>query len=162
MADSESKKTGQSLQRIKRLVQLMNENGLAELEFEEPDFRLRLAKAVAPSYAPVMQSAQAPAMPVADSQPAAASTPEKPAVPENLIEIKSPIVGTFYRSPAPDSPPFIRVGDQVNPKTVVCIIEAMKVMNELKAECSGTVVKIMAENAQTVEYGQVLFTVKPD
>ncbi|GAB4155807.1 MAG: acetyl-CoA carboxylase biotin carboxyl carrier protein [Planctomycetota bacterium] len=162
MAEKESKRPSQSLQRIKRLVELMNSNSLCEFEFEEPNFRVRLVK----SCSTVPQSGTAPTVTV--PQPGSVSTVSKPGEEkdgeknENYIEIKSPIVGTFYRSPAPDAPPYVNVGDHVNPKTVVCIVEAMKVMNELKADCSGTIVKILAENAQTVEYGHVLFLVKPD
>jgi len=81
---------------------------------------------------------------------------------ETLVEIASPIVGTFYASPSPDSEHFVAVGSQVGPDTVVCIVEAMKVMNEIKAETSGTIVKILCKAGQAVEYGQVLFKVKPD
>ena len=91
----------------------------------------------------------------------AAGGPAAPAEDANLIEIKSPIVGTFYAAPSPDSEPFVKMGADVNADTPVCIIEAMKVMNEIKAECAGTIVKIMATNGKAVEYGQVLFKVKP-
>jgi acetyl-CoA carboxylase biotin carboxyl carrier protein len=86
----------------------------------------------------------------------------QPLAEENLVEIKSPLVGTFYAAPSPDSDPCVEVGSQVEPQTVVCIIEAMKVMNEIKAETGGTIAEILVENGQAVEYGQVLFKVKPD
>jgi acetyl-CoA carboxylase biotin carboxyl carrier protein len=86
----------------------------------------------------------------------------KPQEQQNLFEIKSPIVGTFYATPSPDSQPYVEIGTHVEPQTVVCVVEAMKVMNEIKAETSGTVVEILVTNGQAVEYGQVLFTVKPD
>jgi len=93
---------------------------------------------------------------------AEAAEKKKESEEEKLHPITSPIVGTFYRAPAPDAKPYVEVGDHVEEDTVVCIVEAMKVMNELKAGCRGTIVKILAENAQTVEYGQTLFLVRPD
>jgi len=81
---------------------------------------------------------------------------------EDLVEIKSPIVGTYYATPSPDSDPFVELGSHVEPQTVVCIVEAMKVMNEIKAETSGTITEILVTNGQAVEYGRVLFKVKPD
>ncbi len=90
------------------------------------------------------------------------SQPRAPQQQENLVEIKSPIVGTFYATPSPDSGPYVEVGSQVTPQTVVCVIEAMKVMNEIKAETSGTIVEVLVTNGQAVEYGQVLFRVRPD
>jgi len=90
------------------------------------------------------------------------SQPSAPQPDEDLVEIKSPIVGTFYVTPSPDSEPYVELGSAVRPQTVVCIIEAMKVMNEIKAEASGTIAEILVTNGQAVEYGQVLYRVKPD
>src|SRR5262249_57874085 len=106
------------------------------------------APAAAPAPAPAPPPPQVPA-----------AEPAKPARP--LHEIKSPTPGTFYTSPSPDAPPFVKVGDRVTPSTVVCIIEAMKIFNEISAECSGVVTEVLAENQQPVEYGQVLFRVDP-
>jgi len=92
----------------------------------------------------------------------ALSQPSTPQQAEDLVEIKSPIVGTFYVAPSPDSEPYVELGSAVKSQAVVCIIEAMKVMNEIKAETSGTIVEILVTNGQAVEYGQVLFKVKPD
>jgi acetyl-CoA carboxylase biotin carboxyl carrier protein len=143
---------------IKQLVKLMSENDLTELNIEEGDTKIVLKRGfdgvpmvMAPSAAPVM------AAPVAAVAAAAAPVNKD----EGLLLIKSPMVGTFYSAPGPDSLPFISEGDRINDETVVCIVEAMKVMNEIKAECSGTIVEICVTNAQPVEFGQVLFKVKP-
>ncbi|MDZ7816333.1 MAG: acetyl-CoA carboxylase biotin carboxyl carrier protein [Planctomycetota bacterium] len=165
MADKPQRRSTKSLQRLKRLVSLMNDNSLIELELEEENFRVRLVKEsqqtlVAP--APRQQAAPPPGTPATQN----ADTPPAPVEGDkatgNQVEIKSPIVGTFYRSPAPDADAFVEVGSKVEKDSVVCIIEAMKVMNEIKAECRGTISKILVENAETVEYGQVLFIVDPD
>ena len=147
------------LKEIKALIDLMKKNGLTAFEMEKDGFRISLAKesgyAPGPAYAaPAAVPAVAPA---AASSPAAA--PEaKPAA--GGKEIISPMVGTFYTSPSPESPPFVTVGQQVTPDTVVCIIEAMKVMNEIKAEQAGTVTEVAAENGQPVQFGQALFRLK--
>jgi acetyl-CoA carboxylase biotin carboxyl carrier protein len=148
------------IKEIKRLVELMVNNELSELDISEGENKIHLKRggAVAPM-APVMQVA-APVV----SAPAASAAPAAPAPAgggEKLLEIRSPMVGTFYAAPSPDSEPFIKVGAIVSDDSVVCIIEAMKVMNEIKAECSGTIVEVCVKNAQPVEYGQVLFKVKP-
>ena len=160
----EPKKKAQSLQRLKRLVNLMNDNALVELEFEEENFRVRLVKAVDSSAKSDQDITSTFAVPHDEAAVGEALAPvnrEKDST-EGYIKIKSPIVGTFYKAPAPDAPAYVSVGDKVTNDTVVCIVEAMKVMNELKAECAGTIAQILTENAQTVEYGQILFLVKPD
>ncbi len=148
---------------IKQLVRLMVENDLGELEIADGESKVHLKRGtgVAPvvTVAPAVQHAVA-AAPAAAAAAAAAAAPEPPA--ENLIEIKSPMVGTFYSAPSPDSETFVTVGSAVTDNSAVCIIEAMKVMNEIKAECSGTIREICVKNAQPVEYGQVLFRVKPN
>ena len=159
------------LDRLSELMRLMDEHDLAELEMEGENFKIRLRKAagekgpevvavsgVTPVAVPAggnltQQTPSAAAPSSAESQP--------PPPEEDLIEITSPMVGTFYRAPAPDAEPYVRVGDVVHEDTVVCIIEAMKVMNEIKAETEGTIVAVVAEDGQTVEFGQVLFKVKP-
>jgi acetyl-CoA carboxylase biotin carboxyl carrier protein len=108
------------------------------------------------------ESGTVPTGPNASQSPAALSQPSTPQQAEDLVEIKSPIVGTFYVAPSPDSEPCVEVGSVVRPQTVICIIEAMKVMNEIKAETGGTIVEMLVTNGQAVEYGQVLFKVKPD
>jgi len=146
---------------LKKVVQIMNDNDLVEVEIEEEGKRLRLRKPDA-SAPPVMSavpaSAPAPAAPApAPAQPAA----EAPAEDAGLHTITAPMVGTFYRSPSPDAEPYVEVGAKIGPESVVCILEAMKVMNEIKAECTGEIVKICVQDAEAVEYGQALFVVKP-
>ncbi len=146
---------------LKKLLKLMNEYDLAELEIEEQGSAIRLRKA-----APVIgHQAALPAgfVPPAPPAPAAPPVPVAPAgPPPGTQEIRSPIVGTFYRTPSPESPPFVNVGDRVHGESVVCIIEAMKVMNEIKAEVTGEVVEVLVENGEAVEYDQPLFRVKVD
>ncbi|GAB4244714.1 MAG: acetyl-CoA carboxylase biotin carboxyl carrier protein [Candidatus Methylacidiphilales bacterium] len=148
------------LKEIKTLIDLMNKNGLAEFELEKADFKIRLKKASA-DLPPVSVALPTPAYPV----PAPISPPPPPSTPppssSDLPTINSPMVGTLYVAPSPDSPPYVTVGSVVTPETVVCIIEAMKVMNEIKAEMSGTIVEILVENGKPVEFGRPLFRVKP-
>jgi acetyl-CoA carboxylase biotin carboxyl carrier protein len=156
------------VQRIRELIEIMRENDLVEIDIKHGDDQLSLRRAqpaqVVPFSGPIMAPMPAglPQPPAAEGQatptaPAAASQPQ-----ENLLEIKSPIVGTFYEAPSPDSDPYVEVGSRIDPQSVVCIIEAMKVMNEIKAEISGTVLERRVSNGQAVEYGQVLFKVRPD
>jgi acetyl-CoA carboxylase biotin carboxyl carrier protein len=151
---------------LKKLVKLMNENDLVELEIEEQGSIVRLKKAGGhvgiggyPGGGMPMMSAHAAA-----PAPAPAAPPPAPAAPSGpppgTEEIRSPIVGTFYRSSSPENPSYVSVGDRVKADTVVCIVEAMKVMNEIKAERSGEIVEILAENGQAVEFDQPLFRVK--
>lgn len=143
------------LKDIKAIIDLMQKNGLTAFEMEKGGFRIALAKesALAPavSYAPAPVAA-APAPPAAAPAEAAPAASGK--------EIASPMVGTFYTSPSPESPAFVKVGQKVTPDTVVCIIEAMKVMNEIKAEVSGTITEVAAENGQPVQFGQALYRYK--
>lgn len=150
---------------LRELAELVNEHGFTDFEFENANIRVRLSKMTA---APVVQAyAPAPvAAPVAGSTaPAAKPEAEKVAAPAaesdaDLYKITSPIVGTFYSSPGPDKEPYIKEGSKVSEDSVVCIVEAMKLMNEIQAEVSGEVVKIYVENGQPVEYGQPLFGIK--
>ena len=145
------------LKDIKALIDLMQKNGLTAFEMEKDGFRISLAKETAfaspVSYAPVPQVAAPPA-----AAPAAPAPEAKPAVVGK--EIISPMVGTLYTAASPESPAFITAGQKVTPDTVVCIIEAMKVMNEIKAEVSGTITEVAAENGQPVQFGQALFRYK--
>lgn len=154
------------LKDIKAIIDLMKKNSISEFELEKQDFKIKLKRgAMGPSigdepvpqvYAPVPIP---PAMGVLPAPAAAAASPAAPASSE--IEIKSPMIGTFYRAPSPESAPYVDVGAEVGPETVVCIIEAMKVMNEIKAEVRGVITQVLAENAKPVEFGQVLFKVRP-
>jgi acetyl-CoA carboxylase biotin carboxyl carrier protein len=160
-----------NMDELKELIELLRENGLAELELERQGFRVRLRREGA---FPVVQSetSMAPAAPLEAAKPAAApvaaAPPSHPGAraetaaseDQNLQIIPSPIVGTFYRSASPNADPFVKIGSNVEPETVVCIIEAMKLMNEIQAETSGEVVKVYVENGQPVEYGQPLFGLK--
>ena len=144
-----------SVERIRELLALMNENDLVELRLREGDFKVTLRK-------PGANVVAVPA-PVTPPAPAAAPAAAKAAATDDagLLPVKSPIVGTFYRSPGPDMPAFVTEGMVVQKDTVVGIIEAMKIMNEIRAEVSGTVVRAVAENGEPVEYGQTLFLIRP-
>jgi len=141
--------------KIRRLIELMNEHDLNEIDLREGEVRVKLKKrgemvmASAPAAAP--QAAAAPA-PVAAAPVAAA---------DNFAVIKSPMVGTFYSAPNPESPPFAKVGDHVGNETIVCVIEAMKVFNEIPAEATGKIVACLVQNGSPVEYGQPLFKIDP-
>ncbi|MHC4336930.1 MAG: acetyl-CoA carboxylase biotin carboxyl carrier protein [Planctomycetota bacterium] len=162
------KKTS-DLKKIKELIQIMKQNDLVEVEIKHGDDKIFLKRYQAPPAGTsvptaVKNTTVVPAGPNAAQAPATEAEPavSQTLAEENLVEIKSPLVGTFYAAPSPDSDPCVEVGSQVEPQTVVCIIEAMKVMNEIKAETGGTIAEILVENGQAVEYGQVLFKVKPD
>src|SRR4051812_4852405 len=150
-----------TLNEVKELIELVAAKGFAEFETARSDFRLKIVANVAPpaaaafSPAPAAQLAAAAASAIAP-----AATPEPTAAPaaeEELFVVTSPIVGTFYRSPSPSADVFVKIGDSVEVGTVLCIVEAMKLMNEIEAERGGEVVKIFVENGQPVEYGQPLF-----
>lgn len=146
-----------NMDELRDLANLVIENGFTDFEFENENIRVRLSKAVAP----VMQAAPAAAPAAAIAAPAETSPVETPVDADaGLFKITSPIVGTFYRSPGPDKDAFVSEGSNVSPDTTVCIVEAMKLMNEIQAEVSGEVVKIYVENGQPVEYGQPLFGIK--
>lgn len=148
------------LKEIRTLVDLMKKNGIAVFKMEKEGFKITMktGEAGSPVHYVTSTPTPAPAAPALAPAPAAES-PAAPASPAG-IEIKSPMVGTFYASPSPESPAFLAVGQEITPETVVCIIEAMKVMNEIKAEVSGTVVEILAENGKPVQFGQTLFRLK--
>ena len=164
------------LKDIKVIVDLMKKNAVSEFEMEEGDFKIKLkrdsgkprkgetvvvqeaapmilpAAAAAPVAAPVATAAPAPATPAAAAPAPVAEGPE----------VKSPMIGTFYRKPSPDADSYVEVGSVVEPDTVVCIIEAMKVMNEIKAEVKGTIAEVLVEEGKPVEYGQALFRIEPN
>jgi acetyl-CoA carboxylase biotin carboxyl carrier protein len=154
-----------NMEEIRELADLVDEYGLTDFEFENENIRVRLSKTVAVQY----QQQPAPAMVSSAGQtgpttPAQRSEPDSieasPSADEGLFKITSPIVGTFYRSPGPDKEAYVKEGSTVTPETVVCIVEAMKLMNEIQAETSGEVVKVYVENGQPVEYGQPLFGIR--
>ena len=150
---------------IKSIVDLMKKNSLSEFEMEKEGFKIKLRRAASEGkpeevqvqhYLPPATPA-APAAPIPVEAPVAAPVPEQSTEPE----IKSPMIGTFYRKPSPESESYVEVGDTVTPDTVVCIVEAMKVMNEIKAEMSGVITEILVEDGNPVEFGQALFRVRP-
>jgi acetyl-CoA carboxylase biotin carboxyl carrier protein len=150
------------LQEIKKLIELIERSPITEFELVEKDLRVRISKNG--SGATALHEVAMPAQVVRTvPAPVAAPVPEAPALaaapPKELHEVKSPMVGTFYRSPSPDAEPYVRVGDMVEPGKVICIVEAMKLMNELESEVNGRIVEILVENAQPVEFGQALFRI---
>ena len=151
------------LKDIKAIVDLMKKNALTEFELEHQDFKIKLKRGPGGGGSnandePNFPYAQAPIAPAA---PAAAIPQSASAPVQDFADIKSPMIGTFYRAPSPESADYVEVGTEVTPETVVCIIEAMKVMNEIKAEVKGVVTHILVENAKPVEYGQPLFRIRP-
>jgi acetyl-CoA carboxylase biotin carboxyl carrier protein len=155
------------LRKLKKLIDLVQESGIAELEITEGEEKVRIARggavSVTPLAAAVLPVATAPAAGSAPSAPAAsAAAPAAAAEPppgHDGHAVKSPMVGTFYRSPAPDAKPFVEVGATVKEGETICVIEAMKLMNEIEADASGTIKAILVENGQPVEYGQALFII---
>ena len=153
-----------NMHELRELATLVDEHGLTDFEFENENIRVRMSKMTSP---PVVHHAAAPVhAPTHATQPPArgeaepAATAPAASTEEDLFKITSPIVGTFYRSPGPEKDPYVKEGSTVSPETVVCIVEAMKLMNEIQAETSGEVVKIYVENGQPVEYGQPLFGIR--
>jgi acetyl-CoA carboxylase biotin carboxyl carrier protein len=161
-----------TIDEIRQLINLAAESGIAELEVQRGEDRVRIRRAgfgsspqeivlAQPAYAPIaVPQAAAATAPAAASIPAVESPKEKPADP-NVILVKSPIVGTFYEGPSPGSPAFVAVGDRVQPGKVLCIIESMKLMNEIEAETAGVIESKLVLNGQPVEYGEALFAVRP-
>jgi len=152
------------LKDIKAIIDLMRKNSVSEFELERQDFKIRLKRGTNGGAPAIASSDEGPGVSyVQPPQIAVAIAPVPvpslaPATKEEVI--KSPMIGTFYRAPSPESAAYIEVGAEVNPETVVCIIEAMKVMNEIKAEVKGTITQIIVENAKPVEFGQPLFKVR--
>lgn len=159
---------------LKRLLESVKESGISELVLETPDYKLSVKRGsevqVAPPSPPQAASQAAPAPAVTPPAPQVASAPQTPepalaspaaAPASNLVEVVAPIVGTLYAAPGPDAPPFVKVGDRVQAGSVLCIIEAMKLMNEIEAEVGGVVREILVKNEEPVEYGQALFRLEP-
>ncbi len=156
------------IKQIQDLIKFVAKSGVNEVSIEEQDFKITIKTNKEPTYVnatlPSVQTIQAP---VPTPAPAIAAEPVAPAAPttddtSRLITIKSPMIGTFYRSSSPDKPLFVNVGDSVSTGDVICIIEAMKLFNEIESEVSGKIVKVLVENAQPVEYDQPLFLVDPN
>ena len=153
------------LKEIKAIIDLMKKNSLSEFELEQKDFKIKLKRGGEGGQddvgygLPRMTALPVSSLPVPVAASPAAAPAVAPSTPET--EIKSPMIGTFYRSPSPDAAPYVDVGVEVGPDTVVAIIEAMKVMNEIKAETRGVITAMLAENAKPVEFGQPLFRIRP-
>ncbi len=157
---------------VKKLVKLLSESDVDEIEIEEEGKKIRIAKhpqRTSTPAGPVIWATEAPhqggaspsvSAPVSVSPLVQAAAPAASISSPNLAEIRSPIVGTFYRAPAPDAAPFVQVGSDIQPGTVLCIVEAMKLMNEIESDVAGRVAKVMVENGQPVEYDQVLFLIQ--
>ncbi len=152
------------LKDIKGIVDLMKKNAVSEFEMEEGDFKIKLKRdpGKPPGGVPMTEVAPMvlPAAVASGAAPTSAS-PTPPVMPDGS-EIKSPMIGTFYRKPSPDADAYVEVGTVVEPDTVVCIVEAMKVMNEIKAEAKGTIAEVLVEEGKPVEYGQPLFRIEPN
>lgn len=153
------------LKEIKQIIDLMKRSDLTELEVEQEGLKLRICRGPGGQYTAASSTvaAHAPAPEPAPAAPAPAAVPAAggEAQPgEGFVFIRSPMVGTFYRAPAPDVPPFVEINSKVAENTVICLIEAMKVMNEIQAEVKGTIAEILVENGQPVEYGQPLFKIR--
>ena len=152
---------------IKELIELVMESGIAELEVQRGDNRVRIRRSTGTLQeftvpAPANSSHSIPDSAANSAAPAPSSSPGVTSPPtSNEVIVKSPIVGTFYESPKPGDPPFIKVGDFVEPGAVLCIIESMKLMNEIESEVAGIVVARLVENAKPVEYGEALFSIRP-
>jgi len=148
---------------IKELIQLLLDSGVAELEVQRGENRVRIRRSLGSKQEIMVpmsaQTAPAPEAGTAPSTPAVTASAPAPA--GNEVIVKSPIVGTFYEGPKPGDPPFVKVGDSVEPGQVLCIIESMKLMNEIESEIAGTIVAKLMENGRPVEYGEALFAVRP-
>ena len=150
------------LSELRRLAELMEQKDLFEVEIEEEGKRVHVVRGGPRAAAPVVYAQSAPSIAAPAAAPGApAAAPAAPAAAPRGTEIASPMVGTFYRSPGPDAAAFVEVGDRINKNSVVCIVEAMKVMNEIKAEVDGEILEILVQNGEPVEFGQPLFLVRP-
>ena len=154
------------LKDIKAIIDLMKKNSITEFELEEKDSKLRLKRGINGGGSAVQSDESGTMMPMAAPAPMLAVTAPMPtaapATNTGEIDVRSPMIGTFYRSPSPEAAAYIEIGSEVSPDTVVCIIEAMKVMNEIKAEVKGIITQTLVENGKPVEFGQPLFKVRPN
>jgi len=148
------------IKEIKELIEAFSKSGLTKLEIEQGDFSLKLKKET--QEIKVVQTAQVESVPVSVPVQNAEKKDEQEVEDDGLVYVESPIIGTFYRAPSPDSDPYVEVGTRVKKGDVLCIVEAMKIMNEIESEYSGVIVKIFPKNGESVEYGQKLFAIKPE
>jgi acetyl-CoA carboxylase biotin carboxyl carrier protein len=147
------------LKDIKAIIDLMKKNSISEFELERQDFKIKLKRGAA--QLTQYEDSGAVGMPTSSVSQALSVTPSPPSSPVGEVEIKSPMIGTLYRAPSPESANYVEIGTEVNSETVVCLIEAMKVMNEIKAEVRGIVSEILIDNAKPVEFGQPMFKIRP-
>ena len=148
-----------NIKEIKEMINLMNENNLSELEVEKDGMKVRLKR-----QGKEQDSAQQPARIIVEKEKVAQVEEQKAAIQgaaEKLLQIKSPMVGTFYKAPSPESPPFVDIGDEIEVGQIVCIVEAMKLMNEIKSDIKGKIKEIFVESGQAVEFGQLMFVLEP-
>lgn len=150
-----------NLKEIKEMIFLMNENGLVELEIEKDNTRIRLKKAGSGTETAgagiIIEKERISGIAVAKELPETQPKPEE----KKTIEIKAPMVGTFYRAPSPEANPYIEIGQAIEPGQIICIIEAMKLMNEIKSEIKGKILEVLLDNAEPVEFGQPMFVIEP-
>lgn len=155
------------IKQIQDLIKFVSKSGVNEVSIEEKDFKITIKTNQEPTYVTATVPAAAPAPVALPTQPVAPAAPAAPAQApaaeqnSNLITIKSPMIGTYYQSSGPDKPPFVNVGDEISPGKVLCIVEAMKLFNEIESEVSGKIVKVLVKDAEPVEYDQPLFLVDP-
>jgi len=160
--DHGSQKAPFDLDKLRELVELMEKHGLTEVKLKRGEEQWQLRRGPQEVLQMVPAATPQPTAPAAPAAPTAAAESASPAKPDDgTMEINSPTVGTFYAAPSPDDPPFVKVGSKVQPDTVVCIVEAMKVFNQIPAEVSGVIAEILVENGDPVEFGQPLFKVRP-
>ena len=164
MAGAASKEDFFDVRKIRRLVELMKEYDLSEIDLQQGETRIQLRRggepvAMVPAARPAFAAPEAAPPPVETPRPAPAPSAEPKPEADYVVAIRSPMVGTFYSTPDPDSPSYVTVGDPVGPESVVCVVEAMKVFNQIPAEVSGKIVAVLVENGEPVEYGQPMFKV---
>lgn len=162
MAKKPKQSSGGDLDVLKELIKILESSSVSQLKFSKGDASYEVSRLGMPMTGFVPNAAAPSPFPIPHSRPEASEAPAPAAAPSNLIEIKSPMVGTFYRSPEPGADPYVKAGSRVAPGQTLCIIEAMKIMNEIESEVSGRVREVLVEDAQPVEFGQVLFRVEPN
>ncbi|HUK56612.1 MAG TPA: acetyl-CoA carboxylase biotin carboxyl carrier protein [Nitrospiria bacterium] len=150
-----------NLKELKELIELIQKSQIAELELEKSGVRVRIKRDRVQMAPPPVSEEAAPAPPAPAETPLPQAAPPPPAIPAGWLTLTAPVVGTFYRAPSPDSDPYVEIGSQVKKGQILCVIEAMKLMNEIESEWDGKIVEILTENAQPVEYGEPLFRIEP-
>lgn len=149
-----------NVKEIKEIVGLMNENNLSELEIEKEGMRIKIKKGASHTQDAQTASFFIEREKAQTLEPKGAAQPQTAVIDKNRVEVKSPMVGTFYRAPSPEAPPFVELNQEIEPGQVICIIEAMKLMNEIKSEIKGRILEILVDNAEPIEFGQPLFIVE--